>query len=1850
MISFLEYLRARLAAGGFSTEDALNSFLPLVREVLDTHAAGKVAPLEGLAALHVEGVRIWFEEAQRQPLRSQPATVRAVAAASSAAVEIVTEVRRTSQLESGDGELLDLAVGERGATLARPVYLPGYVAWEHELGHHDPLTDVFSLGLILASLACGLDLTEPETLKRFVAHRRNLFAIQPSLHPVLAQAIFRMTEVDRHRRVQDLRALLHNLENYRDQEIDFEFDLARVLDFGQQDRRSKQDVVLTKLRERLFEISKRNRLLHFRPTLQTVNLTHASVPLSFDIKQVRPDQLLVWNELLHAAVCRGEPISLNKYLNFAEALYLPAVLDHLIADAKRDQAEFGFAQLRLVICFLHWTDLKQKPPEHFDSPLVLLPVELKRKKGIRDTYFLEVISTAAEVNPVIRHQFQQLYAIDLPEVLDLSTTTLDEFFQHLDRQVAASEPAVTLNKLDRPRIALIHEKARRRLDQYCRRARFAGRGVRNFLDLDYSYDPANYHPLGIRLFAAKVRPPTTRLRAILEERPRPRSFAGPEPEPPTAEVERSFFSLQAGREANPYVWNFDLCSVTLGNFKYRKMSLVRDYETLLDERPPNAAFDATFSLAPREATRRLPASRPLEDRFDVVPCDPTQAASIEEAHTGKSYIIQGPPGTGKSQTITNLIADYVARGQRVLFVCEKRAAIDVVFARLRQRGLGDLGCLIHDSQADKKEFVLDLKRTYQDLLAQAGKRTASPTRQREKLIAQIQAELRPLEAFDAAMQHPLDEAGLRVRQLLRRCLELHGELPAIPPLDQEQLPDYATWWQHRERIAAFAASAAEILDDQILAHHPLRLLSPQLLQVDHPRELLTKTLAAAEQHFDQLERTLGQCGIPRDQEQTLARARRLVDYAQQALRVSRDQRQAALLDPHSARSKEFAAAVEPLRQRQRALAAACDATQHWRLKLSAAEVAVALQQARLFAGSAMPWLQLSWWRLRAVLNRCYDFRSHVVRPSWTQLLTALEREYAAQTELDRQRQQLAEMFQVAGDVDQWVRQVVELHETLPALPDWLARIHGALLRSDQAIRALDLVAAADEPLRALQAELGQVLAGHAELGLDPLRADLRQMSDALDDLPDFLQCLRELAALPAALGTALRRLPLTPTQVEAAVADCSLTETLRSLRSVQHFTAASRDRHANRLERLYDDWLDSNAGEIRQRIKRRFLEHVHAASLSASQLTEAQQEFKRRYTAGRRELEHEFGKTMRFKSVRDLVSGDSGEVVRDLKPVWLMSPLSVSDTLPLETAWFDVVIFDEASQITLEEAVPALFRAVQAVVVGDEMQLPPTDFFSAKHTAEEEGEIVVEEGGELVRYDLEGNSFLGHAAKNLPSTMLGWHYRSRSESLISFSNWAFYDGRLLTVPEECLPAGEWATLDATQAADAERGAAAVRERPISFHRLQHGVYDKRRNRAEADYIAHLVRALLGQKTGQSLGIVAFSEAQQEEIEGALERLAQEDAEFRERWEAEVEREVDGQFVGLLVKNLENIQGDERDIVILSICYGPGPNGRMLMNFGPINKSGGEKRLNVAFSRAKHHMVVVSSIAASAITNEYNDGANCLKSYLRYAEAVSAGQREAAQRVLRSMSRWQDAAEDRDQGPEDPLAGQLAAALVEHGYQVDRAVGESHFRCDLAIRRPGDAAYRLGILLDNETYYEQADLLERDMMRPRLLRVFGWKVTVVLAKDWYQDRAAVLDRCLRLLEGCPETLADESLTAEDVADAEESAVVGVPLPVIETPAAIESAADASSRDRPPQVPPDDLSVAGPTRRFEFRHRRSNKFWEITLSGQRHTICYGRIGTAGTTLTRSFPDAAAAQRGYDQLVRSKLAEGYRETSVP
>ncbi|MFO0820192.1 MAG: AAA domain-containing protein [Pirellulales bacterium] len=1709
-----EYLRSDRVREGFATDDVLASFLPLARETLQAHATGLVAPFEGIECLNLAGPRIWFEEANRRQPRDAAEQVKRIEATSLASVEVMEERRRTAESEEEGQRLARLEIGARGEPITRPVFLAGYVAWEHELGHHDPLTDIYCLGLILASLACGLDLTEPSELEQFVEHRRNLFALRSDLHPALARIILDMTELDRRRRVQDLAGVIHGLENYRDQRVTFEIDLARIPGFSTRDRTSRRQVILSKLRDRLFDLTRRNSLLHFRATARSINLTQASIPLVVDWRNIREDQILFASDTLCRRLADGAPLPLNKYLNFAEMVYLPPSLDRIIIDSRRDLQEYGFAQLRLVLCFLSWTNLKEKPIERFESPLVLLPVRLTKTKGVRDSYSLEALAPEAEINPVLRHQFKQLYGIELPETIDLSAVDLAKLHQVLEAKIRASEAAVSLQRINRPRIDLIHERAKRRVDQYRRTARLSGRGVRSYLELDYSYDPANFHPLGVKLFSRLVTTPSSLLREIVEERPRPRSYMASASDTPDESVkERTFFQLREAGEENPYLWSFDECSVTIANFHYRRMSLVRDYEAVIDRDLVNPAFDATFSLEPRSLNRSLIDVPPLEDRYEVVPCDPTQSLAIAEARHGANGIIQGPPGTGKSQTITNLIADFVARGQRVLFVCEKRAAIDVVYARLKQAGLGTLACLIHDSQADKREFVQDLKTTYEAFSDErVDRQEKSLAKDRARLLERLNDSLNPLEEFDRLMRETPEEFGEPVRDFLERRLSIVEECPTVIPEVAERLPSFSEWNQRPETLAAIRQLLGDLTTDGVWARHPLRLLAPSVSRQNRPIEWVVSAARESLEMLAELEQLLAPCQVEAEAKQSPERLSHLLAYLHGVQRLAKSGN-LSLADPRSAKSLKFAEAAAAFERREAAFQAARAENHRWRMKLSPTDTIAALEQAKQFAIRSMPWLSLGWWRLRSVMNRAFDFHASAIRPTWTQALESLSREHAAEAALNQESLQFCQSFRWEESVDDLARATQQVVQALSQAPRWLKQLHVRLMEEDErsAQAIVENGLACESVNRQLHECMDRFATGYRELSWSTLQAELRGIVQRSDQIPRALTLVAELDKVTEQVRATIQQQPWTIGQATAAIVATGWDRWLQEHPQLSRINLATRNLHVGNLAEIYDRWLESNAGEVMTRARRRFLENVRLASAAIAGLTAEQREFKRRYTQGRRILENEFGKSMRFKSIRELVDGDSGVVVRDLKPVWLMSPLSVSDALPLSSDFFDVVMFDEASQVTLEDAAPTLFRGRQVIVVGDEMQLPPTDFFSSKTPEEEnEDEAVVIESGESVRYDLRSDSFLSHAGRNLASTMLGWHYRSRSESLISFSNWAFYDGRLLTAPDCRLPVSVSSSIANAASEPVESPIADERrvsgflhllDRPLSFHHVAEGVYQDRRNRAEAEYIAQLVRNLLREGKGLSIAIIAFSEAQQDEIESALRRLAEEDDEFRRRYEEEIQREVDGQFVGLLVKNLENIQGDERDVVILSVCYGPGPNGKMLMNFGPINKTGGEKRLNVAFSRAKQFMAVVSSIDHTRITNEFNVGANCLRNYLRYAEAMSRGDLDTARRVLDGLPRWREDASELLERPQGIVAELLRDRLVSRGLIVEQGVGQSHFQVHLAVRRPGREKHEVGILVDGMADYEQSSPMEREFLRPRLLRVFGWRVLTITAKDW-----------------------------------------------------------------------------------------------------------------------------------------------------
>ena len=1697
--SFFDFLAS--LADYPQTEDLQGWVLPLFEQVAALHAQNRVAPLEGVAVLRFDYNQLWFENAlAREPKLAQWKLDK---------VDELVTLNVTRRLFADDELTRDLFAADAehaaGDLPSAPLYLPGYVSWEHACGHHDPLTDIFVLGLILVSVACRLNLSDEADLARFVENRGNLFALSTRLNPVWARLIVRMTELSRHNREPDLNEVIHSLRNYRLLDTDTALPLGAG---AAPDQRTRQ--LQTHLRDRLFEVSRRNRLLYFKPTQQTLNMTVGSVPLMLDVRNITENQLFYWHADLARQVCSETPIPLQKYLRFEDLPFLPAQLDAIRATAQRDQAEYGFSQLRMAVCMFRWHNFKEDKIDRITTPLLLLPVTLTRKKGVRDTYVLQATTSVAEVNPVLRHVLRQVYGMELPETIDLDGDALDALHADMERQVRQSEPGITLHKIARPQIQMIRQQARMRLDQYEKRRKkqMSGLARRSHGDFEYSYARGTFHPLGIQIFLDQVKPQPAPLSHIAGK-PRPMFMSAPQDgelaqlcvAPDYDVIERETYAFDQQRAGTPYDWEFDLCAITLGNFNYRKMSLVRDYNAVLQDDLPSPSFDGIFALDPRRQFADAAPPAELAEQFTVVPQDPTQARAIVRARDGESMIIQGPPGTGKSQTITNLIADFVARGKRVMFVFEKRAAIDFVYHRLQQQGLEQLCALIHDSQGDKKSFVKDLKACYEGWMAPLADPRHYETL-RTEVLAQVRQEERQLAGFSARMNDAPPALGIALRELYKRIAALGAAvaLPdALPEGELDALPDYSTWLEHGANFLAIGERLHEAGAEPVLARHAMRLLSTQVLASENPAKAARAVAAEALPLAAQLQQQLQ--ALPPALWSSMDRIRRLGDYLRVIAPVL--QRQLPeLLDPQLPRSTDFAALRKTLRRLQEAAAAAALKSAGWTMRPPAAEVAIALAQAAQLESQWYGFVKPAWWQLRALFKSSYNMAAHAVKPRWSDCLQWLQQDYQAQDALAASSAQIESEWHV-DDVEAFAAQVEQIHAHNANLSSALImfQYEVANRRFGDTAGLLALANLVDAAQRAIEA----AFAGVGELEIGQLHAELQAMQDDASWLPLVAAKLLTLAAAPPAFAQAARWWQHAPQALELALARASLARVYRDDSAFAPQTGAQIDQLCARLSGHVRRLHALNAQVILERRRNAFMARVALANKSPAHLDEGGKDFKKRYTEGRREVENEFAKVMRYKAIRELASGESGLVVRDLKPVWMMSPLSISDTLPLETDYFDVVIFDEASQIPVEEAIPSLYRSPQVIIVGDEMQLPPTNFFGghADPAGIDDDEMLA---------DLSSDSFLTQAARSLPSTMLEWHYRSRSEALITFSNHRFYEGRLLTIPDHALNHPAAAIVVADGAIQA--GLAQALARPISFHHLPAGVYSDRRNAAEALYIASLVRELLVGGSPLSLGVVAFSEAQQDEIEQALLALARDDKAFSTLLDAAWEREEDGQFCGLFIKNLENVQGDERDLIIMSVCYGYDRERKMLMNFGPINRAGGEKRLNVVFSRAKRHMFLVSSIKHTDIRNDYNPGAFALKAYLQFAELSSVGDEAGARQVIELLGGKRRALAKQ---AAHPVVAQLQAALAAQGLLVDTDIGQSGLRCDLGVRKEGDAVYRLGILVDTDGHYQTADLLERYLQQPGLMTGAGWNLERVFSKDWVEKPGEVMARLLLAAE-------------------------------------------------------------------------------------------------------------------------------------
>lgn len=1141
----------------------------------------------------------------------------------------------------------------------------------------------------------------------------------------------------------------------------------------------------------------------------------------------------------------------------------------------------------------------------------------------------------------------------------------------------------------------------------------------------------------------------------------------------------------------------------LGIFSFTKFLMWKDLQDRTEQLKGNRVVKHLIEH-PGEAFAREGGGEAREHLDDFMPqeilapllMDSSQLRALCAVDSGHDLVLEGPPGTGKSQTITNLIAHSLAKGKTVLFVSEKMAALEVVHRRLSQIGLGPFCLELHSSKAKKTEVIQQLGK----VLEIAAERTVDDWDREAERLQRLRGELNDL----VAALHKDYPNGLTVFDAIGTCISHAGEeasrMPWADPLthDRDALD---TLRETTRRMAAMAGDLGQ------LQGHPLSQIGHAEWSPSWQDELLeaASALDRTIQKLRDIAATIERdVGIPTRglDLQSYREVDRLADVMLAAPKVPVGVARAAR-DPGTQTK------LRALAQHGQARAAAWKQVgEGWTAALAKLN-AVELQASWSQANAA--WWPKAVFAKRAMLNKLSSFRDGTKRPTAQQvgtMLTALPavndedqflRSMQADAEalLDEQYRGIDTPWESLAHYQAWAQSfqdaVVRVSAGQPE-PAWSTRLH-ALVGSGRAL--LDASAPVGSALLAYRdtwREFEQGLRKVEELArpTEPLQGPARAQG-ALERIQGILNTWRMhsrqlqpwslwrkvrdaaiaqgLQDLVLALETGQVPLAGIVEHFEFSYQNWWLKKTIDREPALREFSSADHERKIREFRAADERFQHLTEAYIRVLLSQR-------VPTMGAVLTGVDTEYGR--------LKRELQKQRRHMPIRQLMQGLPSLLPR-LKPCLLMSPLSVAQYLDAGYAPFDLVVFDEASQIAVWDAVGAIARGRQLVVVGDPKQLPPTNFFAKASQDDEDAPDMTQV------HDLESilDECLGAGMNQLS---LEWHYRSRHESLITFSNAHYYESRLITFPSPV-------TDDVA----------------VRLERVQ-GTYDRggsRTNQAEATAIVSAIEKHYLDKTRshQTVGVVTFNQPQQSLINNLLDA--------RRRANPALDRAIAAHASEpLFVKNLENVQGDERDLILFSITYGQDAAGRMTMNFGPLNGEGGHRRLNVAISRAREGVVIYSSLLPEHIdlSRVRAAGVRDLKHYLEFA--------------LRGPRALVEQAIPLGLEPDSPFEAAVIRLLRERGWTVHPQVGCSGYRVDIGVvdpRAPG--RYLAGIECDGRTYHSGATARDRDRLRQLVLEGLGWRIYRIWSTDWWLNPEREMEKVAGYLE---QLLAQE---AEDAAEDE-----------------------------------------------------------------------------------------------------------------
>lgn len=1145
----------------------------------------------------------------------------------------------------------------------------------------------------------------------------------------------------------------------------------------------------------------------------------------------------------------------------------------------------------------------------------------------------------------------------------------------------------------------------------------------------------------------------------------------------------------------------------LSTFSFAKYLMWKDLVDRVDKLEQNRVVrhlirdpDKPFAS---ETSSAIPHPHQVDTQYDPkdivhpLPADSSQLAAVMAASEGHDFVLIGPPGTGKSQTIANMIAQCLANRKTVLFVAEKTAALDVVYRRLREHGLGDCCLELHSNKAERRKFLDQLQTAWES----GRKRFSSDwvtTSERMKVrrddlnryVSALHAEdtsgwtvfnamgtsvqaqdmACPALNWPASVQHDA-ETYQTLLQLVDELaltfdtLDTGAEFPSI------KTTDWSVSWESQfldsvDRVdvaiknihTAFADFAKSLdvskTDTSLLELEQFRELAKVLLDtaLEDYRVAFHKEITKLPAAVDQLEGMISE-----------------VQKAQQSLNGQFD----------IATLEEIP--VTDLQQKWREANAKI-----WPLSSFAKGAVKRLLQSYASGGQVDPQNDLN--NLRVLSDQLRAIDASLLADAthhWKRHETDTQALRSHLEMAQRTRQAVIDVGRIAGDVAVFSKKVG------PLLKNSVAE-HGVLKQARTFLEALKEFFAAANSYQALAGAVP--FNRESENVFDEASNAIRQIKEKRSELQRWTAwCGVKKRALSHGLKTLVEELEggkiecanLRPA-FEVAYTRWWLPNAIDrddALRTFQRF------KHEDAIEDFRN--LDEEARKLASSHIRQELRH----SLPAPDTVPRKSELGL--------LRHQMQLKRPSKSIREVITG-MPESFSKLAPCVLMSPLSVAQYLPADQALFDVVIFDEASQITTWDAIGAIARGKQTVIVGDPKQLPPTNFFG-KADDDEANE-------ELEDHERDLESILDEAsASGLPTLQLNWHYRSRHESLIAFSNWHYYDNNLITFPS-----------------------AVTTDTAVSLTHLPEAYYDRgksRTNRTEAEKIvADAIQRMkqwldLPERERPTLGVITFNSQQQSLIQDLFDQAL---CKYQElEWffsDARIEPTV--------VKNLENVQGDERDVMLFSITYGRDkPLANIPRNFGALNRDGGERRLNVAVTRARQELVVYSSFKAEEldVTGIKALGVWHLKFFIDYA---NRGFKALSEESRGSVG-----------GYESPFEESVALALEARGWRITPQVGVSAYRIDLGIVHPDwPGRFLAGVECDGATYHSSASARDRDKTREQVLCNLGWNILRVWSPDWWYDSDGAMERLDQQLRELLDEdrgvgQSDESGTAKDVSEDE-----------------------------------------------------------------------------------------------------------------